>query len=274
MSDIALLVSTYKSPRALELSLGSVLRQTRLPDEVLVADDGSGAETHAVVGASHEALAELGVPLHHLWHDDLGFRAGGIRNKALSAATSAYIVQIDGDVILHPRFIEQHAAWARPGHFLCGRRADLTPECTAEVKAASRPPHRFRARDFERLKYAFHAPVLTPLFLRQYSRSHTKGVMGSNMSYWLEDALRVNGYDEDFEGWGKEDNDFALRLQNSGVRRRTLVGSALQYHLHHPQNDRSRLAANTTRLDDARLRGRTRCANGIVKDTEPGADEP
>lgn len=266
MFDIALLVSTYRSPRALELSLGSVLRQSRLPDEVLVADDGSGAETRAVVEEAERRLSEHGVPVRHLWHEDRGFRAGGIRNKALSAATSAYVVQIDGDVVLHPRFIEQHVAWARPGYFLCGRRADLTPERTAEIETSMTLPERFRARDFERLKYAFHFPPLTPLFLRQYARSHTKGLMGSNMSYWLEDALRVNGYDEDFEGWGKEDNDFALRLLNSGVRRRTLVGSALQYHLHHRQNDRSRLEENTSRLDDARLHGRTRCANGIVKD--------
>jgi glycosyltransferase involved in cell wall biosynthesis len=266
VSDVALLVSTYQSPRALELVLGSVLRQSRLPDEVLVADDGSGEDTRAVVDAAGRRLAEGGVPLRHLWHEDRGFRAGGIRNKALSAATSAYVVQIDGDVVLHPRFIEQHVAWARPGYFLCGRRADLTPECTAGIKASTTFPDRFRARDFQQLKYAFYVPPLTPLFLRQYARSHTKGVMGSNMSYWLDDALRVNGYDEDFEGWGKEDNDFALRLLNSGVRRRTLVGSALQYHLHHPRNDRSRLDENTTRLDHARLSGRTRCANGIVKE--------
>lgn len=266
-SEVSLLVSTYRSPRALELSLGSVLRQSHLPDEVLVADDGSGGETRTVVDAAERRLAERGVPLRHLWHEDLGFRAGGIRNKALSAATFTYVVQIDGDVVLHPRFIAQHVAWARPGYFLCGRRADLTPERTAEIEASMTLPERLRAsRDFERLKYAFYLPPLTPLFLRQYARSHTKGLMGSNMSYWLEDALRVNGYDEDFEGWGKEDNDFALRLMNSGVRRRTLVGSALQYHLHHRQNDRSRLEQNTSRLDEVRLSGRTRCANGIVKD--------
>lgn len=265
-SDVSLLVSTYRSPRALELSLSSVVRQSHLPDEVLLADDGSGAETRAVVHAAERRLAERGVPLRHLWHEDRGFRAGGIRNKALSVATSAYVVQIDGDVILHPRFIEQHVAWARPRYFLCGRRADLTPACTAEIKGSPTRRERFRARDFERMKYAFYFPPLTPLFLRQYARSHIKGVMGSNISYWLADALRVNGYDEDFEGWGKEDNDFALRLLNSGVRRRTLVGSALQYHLHHRQNDRSRLEENTSRLEDVRLSGRTRCANGIVND--------
>lgn len=264
--EVSLLVSTYRSPQALELSLGSVLRQSRLPGEVLVADDGSGAETRSVVDAAERSLAQRGVPLRHLWHEDRGFRAGGIRNKALSAATFSYVVQIDGDVILHPRFIEQHVAWARPGYFLCGRRADLTAERTAAIQGGLTSPEQFRPRDFERMKYAFYFPPLTPLFQRQYARSHIKGVMGSNMSYWLEDALRVNGYDEDFEGWGKEDNDFALRLLNSGVRRRTLVGSALQYHLHHRPNDRSRLEENTSRLDEVLSSGRTRCANGIVKD--------
>ncbi len=260
-----LLVSTYESPLALDLTLRSVTRQTRLPDEILVADDGSGPDTRAVVHEAIRDFAGRGVTVRHVWHEDRGFRAGAIRNRALASAGGEYVVQIDGDVILHPCFVEEHLAWARPGHFLCGRRGDLTPEHTEAIRDAGVPPMSFGPGDFDRTMYAFHLPWLTPLFLRQYSHSWTKGVMGSNTSYWHADAIRINGYDEDFEGWGKEDNDFALRLMNAGVRRRTVVWSALQYHLHHRQNDRSRLHPNTARLEETRASGKVRCARGIER---------
>jgi hypothetical protein len=45
----------------------------------------------------------------------------------------------------------------------------------------------------------------------------------------------VNGFNEAFEGWGKEDMELGLRLQFSGVRVRNLRNKVIQYHLTHPQ---------------------------------------
>ena len=57
---VSLLVTTYNSPRYLELSIRSIFNQRRLPDEILVADDGSGEETRLLV---EELAAESFVPL-------------------------------------------------------------------------------------------------------------------------------------------------------------------------------------------------------------------
>jgi len=47
--DVALIITTYNWPEALRVTLRSVLRQTRLPDEVVIADDGSDTRTAETV---------------------------------------------------------------------------------------------------------------------------------------------------------------------------------------------------------------------------------
>lgn len=68
---VSLIVTTYNWEKALNLYLNSVLRQSVLPDEILVADDGSKEPTRLTV----EAFARISpVPVRHIWHEDDGFR--------------------------------------------------------------------------------------------------------------------------------------------------------------------------------------------------------
>ena len=45
--------------------------------------------------------------------------------------------------------------------------------------------------------------------------------------------LAINGYDEFFEGWGKEDDDLTHRLQRKGCKKRSLRFAGIVYHLWH-----------------------------------------
>ena len=95
----SLVISTYNWPEALELCLKSSLRQTVAPAEILVADDGSDERTAQLIARYR---VQTSIPIVHVWQEDTGFRVGSIRNKAIALATGAYIIQVDGDVILHP----------------------------------------------------------------------------------------------------------------------------------------------------------------------------
>ena len=99
----SLIISTYNWPEALDLVLKSVLRQTTMPSKVIIADDGSKAETRLLV---EEYKKIFSVPLIHVWQEDNGFRLATIRNKAISNSNFTYIIQIDGDVILNKNFIK------------------------------------------------------------------------------------------------------------------------------------------------------------------------
>ncbi len=264
---VSLVILTYNWPTALEQVLRSVAAQTRLPDDIVVADDGSTAETAQVI----ERLAgELALPLRHVWQEDHGFRAARCRNRGIAAARGDYVVLIDGDMLLHPAFIADHLALASPGVFLQGGRLKATAAESKRLLRGGRPRFApwmagcFHDFDGTRRLYAFHQLALA----RWKARARNGGrVMSCNMSFWREDLLRVNGFDERMEGYGAEDRELAARLENIGLRRRQLKWAALAVHLWH----RSRAQPN---VDDLSLpnnrlflatctQALTRCAQGI-----------
>ena len=196
----SLIVSTYNRPEALRLSLESVARQTVFPDEVLVADDGSGAETRALID---KLQATLPSPLRHIWHEDKGFRLAEIRNRAIAEARGEYIVQMDGDIILEQHFIEDHLANAREGFFTSGSRVLMDETLSKKILAgekislgAGTPGIRNRAN-------ALRIPLLTRFFRSRYKKNHPEFVKGCNMAFWKKDLLAVNGYNEKITGWGR-----------------------------------------------------------------------
>ncbi len=264
---ISLAILTYNWPEALERVLESVAAQRRMPDEILIADDGSGPATAAVIARWQPRLP---VPLRHIWQEDAGFRAARCRNRAIAASRGDYVILLDGDMLLHPDFIGDHAQLAAPGFFLQGGRLKASVGESQRLLAGGRPVFApwvdadFHEFDGTRRQYAFRQPLLA----RWKARSRNGGrVMSCNMSFWRADLLRVNGFDERMEGYGAEDRELAARLQNSGLRRRALKWAALAVHLWHnsrapPDVDDMDLPNN--RLFHAtRTQNLTRCAQGI-----------
>jgi glycosyltransferase involved in cell wall biosynthesis len=227
----SLLVSTYEWPRALELVLHSVVAQRVLPAQVVVADDGSGDETAAVVRDFAARLAARGVPLAHVWHEDRGFRKSRILNRAIAAATGEYILSVDGDCVLHPDFVRSHLAFARPRSFVAGSRVLVLEARTREALARGRLDTRLLGAGLKNRQNALSLPWLSR-FVRA-SQDPMAPTRGANVAYWRADAVRVNGYNEAFEGWGREDSEFGARLLAAGCARRKLKFGGVVYHLHH-----------------------------------------
>ena len=101
----SLVTPTYNWPEALELLLKSVLNQSVLPDEVIIADDGSKPDTKLLID---QYKKDFPIPLIHIWHEDKGNRKPRIMNKAIAKANYEYIIEIDGDIIMNRYFIQDH----------------------------------------------------------------------------------------------------------------------------------------------------------------------
>lgn len=259
---VSLLVTTYNSPRYLELSIRSIFNQRRLPDEILVADDGSGEETRLLV---EELAAESFVPLRHIWHPDKGFRAGAIRNKAIEAANGDYIIQIDGDIILHPSFVGDHMRMAKRGRFVCGSRVIIDEQLTGEILRTGRIELKPGEPGLKSSLNGRRLPFLTPFFKR-YKASDGTYVRSCNMACWREDLLKVNGYNEDITGWVREDSELSWRLINAGVKKRFLKFGGIEYHLHHNENAKDRDTRNIELMEHTRTARLTWAKNGIFKE--------
>ncbi len=254
---VSLLISTYERPDALAAVLRSVGRQTVRPDEVIVGDDGSGPETKRVA----EDAAARGLPVTHAWLPHDGFRAGRMRNHAAARATGRYLVIIDDDIALHPRFIEDHLAAAREGYFVQGSRALLgeVPARLVVERGGSWPG--LLTPGVGNRKNLLRSPFLARLFSRD--AGGLRGIRTCNFAVWREDFYRVNGFNEDFVGWGREDSEFVSRLFNAGVKRRNVRFLALGCHLHHPPRSREALAANDGILAASLAAGAVRCERGL-----------
>lgn len=127
---ITLLVSTYNRPDALSVSLDSMRYQTLMPDEIVIADDGSTEDTRETI---EEIKKTFPIPIIHVWQEDKGFRKTKILNKAVAKSTGDYIIEIDGDAFAHPHFIEDHMRLAQKGIYVKGGRVNLNEQLTEEV---------------------------------------------------------------------------------------------------------------------------------------------
>jgi glycosyltransferase involved in cell wall biosynthesis len=255
-----LIVTTHEWPAALRRVLECVAAQTRAPDELLVADDGSGPATTAVV---EEFRRLLPCPVRHLWQPHAGFRAGRARNCAIAASTADYLVLVDGDMLVAPEFVADHLDFALHGHYSQGVRIPLDPSATRVQlqPGAALPGPGSPGVGGRRSAYARRSPTRARL-LRRLGNAFV-AIKACNQGFWREDLIAVNGFDEAFTGWGSEDKDLCARLDNAGVRRQTLVFAAVAFHLHHPPTSRAGATLNRERWQQAARDGRTRCAQGV-----------
>lgn len=263
--SVSLIVTTYNRPDALSAVLQSVLVQKTLPEQVIIADDGSNEQTRAVI---EQYQQKFPIPLIHSWQPDTGFKLAESRNRALAQATSDYIVVIDGDMVMHPEFIQDHLNAAKKGVFIQGGRVVLPEEKTVEIlRQPEQYPqikwyHKGIEKRLEKRLSACHLPWLNRI-LHKEKRDYYKGIRGCNIAFFRADALAVNGFNNDFVGWGREDSEFVARLFNNGIKRRDIRFAAIAYHLWHHEAERDALPENDRLLNDAMQRKLTRCENGV-----------
>lgn len=227
-TDVSLIVTTYNWPRALDLTLASIAHQSHMPAEVIIADDGSGPETAQVIEA---AARQLSCEVHHIWQEDRGYRLARSRNRAIAAARGEYVVLVDGDMILHRRFVEDHVRCARPDSFIQGARPRLSQATTEQLLRTGGPRPNVFSSGLEHRAYALRNVPLSRWASRV--KDTLSGIQGCNQSFWRKHVVGVNGYDERFTAWGPEDREFAARLLHTGLKRNYVRHRAIAFHLHH-----------------------------------------
>ncbi len=235
----SLVTPTYNWPEALELLLLSVKNQTVLPNEVIIADDGSREETKALI---EKFQSDFPVPLHHIFHEDKGNRKPRIMNKAIASAKYDYIVEIDGDIIMNRYFIEDHLNNATPGHYLYGSRVNITKDFLPRLFEKKVTDFHFFSSGIKKRGRTLRLPFLMN-FVKPVDQRSRK-LRGCNMSFWRADFIKINGFNEALVGWGIDDSEMIQRLHNIGIKGRRLKNVAIAYHIYHKEQSRSQLEIN------------------------------
>ena len=256
----SLVISTYNWKEALELVLESAVKLKIKPSEIIIADDGSTKDTKALIDSFR---SKLSIPLIHVRQEDKGFRKSMIINKAVAQATGEYIIQLDGDCIMHPAFVKDHMRYARPGVYLSGSRVGIKESYLPRLFKTHKKRYNVFSKGLKKRGRALHLPLLSR-FYKESDGFNLKN-RGCNMSFARADFIAVNGYNEDFEGWGREDSELGRRLHNYGILNRRLKNIAIVYHIYHYEKPKDKLDVNHKMEVDAIKNKTTWCQHVIDK---------
>lgn len=266
------IMSTYNQPRHLELALAGLQIQTEKNFELQIADDGSTSETSDVI---EKYMERTPFQIVHSWQQDLGYRKTKILNEAIRKSKADYFIFIDGDCVPHKDFVKNHLKYRQKGFYLAGRRVDLGPKysetLTSEMVLRG-DLNRFNVgvilSNIEKDTQYWHRsiPVYNSLLRNLLKMDRIDDMKGCNFSIDRESLFKVNGFDEDYEGYAREDTDLELRLQFLGLKIKSLKGLAIQYHVWHDRLSESE--ANKLKLKELSQKQSAICKNGIVKLTE------
>ena len=261
---VGLLITTYNWTEALVKILVSVRNQAHLPDEVVICDDGSQIECKKYI---LDYFKNFPCALKYVWQEDKGFRAAAIRNKGINALSDSidYVILIDGDMILHKNFIQDHIRLSKKNCFIQGGRALISKNKTAKLLNDSivyNQLHLFTPGLSNRIN-SLYLPFISKFF--EIPNKKLKGIRTCNMSFWKKDLIEVNGFNEDFIGWGREDSELVVRLLNSGIMRKNIKFSGVAFHLFHEEKPRLSISKNDNLLSQAIKSKLSWCVTGLTK---------
>jgi glycosyltransferase involved in cell wall biosynthesis len=259
LPPVSLIISTYNRSDALDKVLAGIRRQTSRPAEILVADDGSGPETRTLIKSWE---ARLQCPLRHVWHADDGFRKTIILNECLAQSNGDYIVFLDGDCVPHQQFIFDHQRLAEKGYWVQGRRCFVQERWVRDFKVSQTSPIAWMlAGRITGIAKGMRLPY--PIIRRNTGQ---RGIIGCNQGAWREDLFAINGFDEEYTGWGiGEDSDMGTRLYHLGRPRKFVYAHAVVYHLDHASPAKDHLPDSLARLDSTIRSGTIRCKVGLSR---------
>jgi glycosyltransferase involved in cell wall biosynthesis len=271
---LSVIISTYNQPVWLEKVIWGYAAQSHRDFELVIADDGSTAETRETIDRLRN---ETGLTIRHVWHEDQGFRKCAILNRAILEAQAEYLIFTDGDCIPRRDFLAQHVRFAEPGYMLSGGAVRLPMDVSRKISKDDILAGRAHQASWLRSQgMPWNSKLLKlsagPRWAWLCERlTTTKATWnGGNASTWKEAILRVNGFDERME-YGGEDRELGERLMNVGLRTKSLRFHAICVHLDHARGyvRQEALERNQAIRRETHRTHAMWSAYGISKQTEP-----
>lgn len=261
--EIAAIISTYQRPQHLRRSLESLAMQRCGSNvfEVVVTDDGSQDETEQVVA---QFASQVDFRVSYTTHSHAGFQLARCRNEGVSVTQAPYLLFLDGDLITPPDFVAQHLNHQQRGFAMVGDSIWMNQSFSESIDIDAIRFGDFRSwatpEEERRMRWkALRAAIYTQLGLPDRPR-----MKGGNIALWRDDYLKINGYDQDFVGWGLEDSDLQRRLYQSGVRFRSSMRWTRTHHLWHARDPTYVAKASGTENEKLMQANRpSRCSNGL-----------
>ena len=238
---VSIIICFYERLTHLKFCLDGLLDESRFFDEVVISDDGSDATT---VRQLKRLISRYPFPILHAWQPKNGFRLASARNNGVRLAHGSYLMFLDCDFLILPGTVEVHRKLARPGRFLTGQFKRLSESQTQDLFQKGihgvNIEKLYRSLPDDNLKHDHFKFVTRTWRIRLGLASARKQTLGGgDFSLFRSDFESVNGFDENFIGWGEEDIDFGIRLAANRIYGRSLIRTTRVLHMWHPREKNS-----------------------------------
>lgn len=257
----SIIISVYKNTQALYFVLESLRRQTILDFEIIISEDGEDKAMSDFV-KNYDWFCEY----QHLTQPDVGWRKNRALNRAILAAKNEWLIFIDGDCLVHRRFVEMHLRYALPNRILLGRRVKLLKVMSDKIFNGK---IKLSQIGMNMIKYLFVSGakqvedgIFVPLLLNKEIHK-AKRLIGCNMSFSKAAIVAINGFDEDYiKPCVGEDSDINWRFKAMGYEFYSVRNRAILYHLYHKENW-VEFSENKAMMKQKQIVGKVQCERGI-----------
>lgn len=234
---ISVIVPIYNRLEHLRALFLCLLKQKKQPDELIITDDGSSQKVLDFIG---DLIPKAQFKVKHIYQEDKGFRKTRALNNGVRNSIGDLLIFCDQDLIFGEEYIETIAKNIKNDIFLMGRAHHITEAEKSiilsdinKIATYNEIVQKIPSKYIETIKKMLKEDRKRRL-LKTFKLAK-RGIRLVGMSYALmkDSYVKVNGYDENYIGWGQEDDDFGNRLTVAGINGKELVTKNIQLHLWH-----------------------------------------
>lgn len=235
---ISVIVTVYNRLEYARNIIISLLHQTKMIDELIFADDGSEEDVANVI---KELIAKCPFDIKVVYQKDIGFRLARSRNNGVRVATGEFLVLLDQDIIMPNDFIEKVYEKRKRKTIVSVRGYLTTEDQKNKIQKIIDTNYDYRKiygilynkKDDDFFQKIITKDKIYSFLYKLRLRNRGAKMVGLMSALYKEDYIAINGFDDKYKGWGKEDDDFCNRFYKYGGEVQPVRLKEYLIHMYH-----------------------------------------
>lgn len=233
MTKVSVIISVYNRTNLLRKALISLHNQSVKPAELIISDDGSDEN---VVEEINDLINQFTIKVKYIKQENRGFRLARCRNNGVRASSGDFLIFLDQDLLHTKNYLSTFLENIRRNRFITS-----FPVYLSEGVSENLSEERLLNRSFEdivdeeqiRDVIKQYRKDLFGYYFHKIGMGRKPKVRGGACGINREDFELINGYDENYIGWGNEDDDVGRRLYQAGIHGYNPFKYDYPIHLYH-----------------------------------------
>lgn len=235
---ISVIVTLYNRLEYARNMILSLLHQTLMIDELVFADDGSKDDVADVI---KDLVDRCPFEIKVVYQEDIGFRLARSRNNGARVATGDFLIFLDQDVIMPNDFIEKIYNNRKVKRITFTRGFLTSEEEKNRIQEIINKKYDFNEiykiiytyQDNKNFRRVMYKDIFYSFLYKLKLRKRGAKIAGLMFALYKTDYLAINGFDENYRGWGKEDDDFCNRFFKYGGETYCVLLKECIIHMYH-----------------------------------------